>query len=93
MFIGIKWFGNQFNVNLSSEEGKPEFLSIKGCRIMNGEKGQFVSYPATKKDNGEWWRHVWASDKFNEAVLEVALESMPAEAAPRGKGKKENIPF
>ena len=69
MKITTKWFGDQFNIGLASAEGRDEFLSIKGCRIKSGEKGEFISWPAQKKDDGTFWRHVWGSDEFQAAVI------------------------
>lgn len=63
-----------FNVNLCSSEGAEAFLSVKGCRIVEGSKGAFVSYPSRKLDSGKYWNHVWASDKFSDAVLKKAQE-------------------
>jgi len=76
MEITIDWHDNQFNVNLHGAPGADPFLSIKGCRIVEGSKGQFVSYPATKNEkNGKWWNHVYGGEKFNEAVLKKAQQS------------------
>ena len=76
MEITIDWHDNQFNVNLHGAPGADPFLSIKGCRIVEGSKGQFVSYPATKNEKtGKWWNHVYGGEKFNEAVLKKAQQS------------------
>lgn len=84
MNIITTWHGDQFNTELASKEGAEPFLSVKGCRIVDGAKGPFVSWPATKNTNtGKWWAHAWASDKFNEAVLAKAQASVPSKAAPR----------
>lgn len=84
MEILITWHGDQFNVELASKEGAEAFISVKGCRIVNGSKGEFVSWPATKNTtSGKWWNHVWASDKFAAVVLSKAQESMPRKSASR----------
>lgn len=95
MHITIENHGDQFNVNLSSKEGAEAFLSIKGCRIVQGSKGPFVSYPATKNSNtGKWWNHVWGSEKFNAVVLEKAQASQQrTRAAQAAKDEDEDIPF
>lgn len=96
MNIIITWHGDQFNAELASKEGAEPFLSIKGCRIVDGTKGAFVSWPATKNTNtGKWWSHVWGSDRFNAAVLEKALASRPSDRAParRRADDGEDIPF
>jgi predicted alpha-1,6-mannanase (GH76 family) len=80
MHIGIEWHSDQFNVNLSSAEGRPEFLSVKGCRIVSGQSGDFVGWPATKNEKtNKYWRHAWGSDAFNAAVMEAALKTKPAQ--------------
>jgi hypothetical protein len=80
MHIGIEWHGDNFNVNLSSAEGRPEFLSVKGCRIVSGQSGDFVGWPATKNEKtNKYWRHAWGSDAFNAAVMEAALKTKPAQ--------------
>ena len=106
MDIRIKWFDGKypsFNVSLASAPGRDEFLTIKGCRLVNGTDGQFVSYPAQKKDDGKYWNHVWASEKFNEAVLAAATEdapeakpAKPSKPAPKGRAASEDdgdVPF
>jgi hypothetical protein len=96
MNVTIEWFSDQFNVNLSSKEGADAFLSIKGCRIVEGSKGPFVSYPATKNQStGKYWNHVWGGEKFNAVVLSKALESKPGKQARSGGGGGDDsdIPF
>lgn len=84
MNVLITWHGDQFNVELASKEGMEPFISVKGCRIVEGSKGPFVSYPATKNEKtGKWWSHVWASEKFSAVVLEKAMESRQSEGGQR----------
>jgi hypothetical protein len=99
MNIEIEWHSDQFNINLASKPGVEAFISIKGCRLVDGNDGQFIGYPATKNTNtNKWWRHVWGSDKFNAAVLEKVLATQPRQnSAPRGRRQAEDdgedIPF
>jgi DNA-binding cell septation regulator SpoVG len=96
MNITITWHGDQFNVELSSKEGADAFLSVKGCRIANGQNGPFVSWPATKNaTSGKWWSHVWGSDKFNAAVLEKAQANQPTQGKARSRGGDDlsDVPF
>ena len=69
-----------FNVGLSSKAGQKPFIEIKGCKLIDGSKGQFVSYPSRKQDDGKYWNHVWASDAFNQVVIQKALESQPGKS-------------
>jgi DNA-binding cell septation regulator SpoVG len=80
MEVSIKWFDGQypsFNIMLASAAGKEPFLEIKGCKIVDGQKGPFISYPSRKMDNGKYWNHVYGSDLFNATILSKAQESMP----------------
>lgn len=101
MHISIEWFDGarpQFNVALSSVEGREPFLVIKGCRIVDGSKGPFVSWPATKNEKtGKYWNHCYASEPFNAAVLAEAEKTQPREESQRGKPRQDpaddDIPF
>ncbi len=93
MKITVKHFGQQFNVALSSKEGAEPFLEIKGCRIASGQNGEFVSWPATKKDDGTWWRHVYGSEAFGQAVLTEAKKAAPAKPRNQRQQDDDSVPF
>lgn len=89
MDIQCKWFEGQypsFNLILATAPGKDPFLEIKGCKIVDGQNGFFVSYPSRKQENGKYWQHVYGSDQFNAVVLSKAQaskpQSKPRQAAP-----------
>jgi DNA-binding cell septation regulator SpoVG len=101
MHINIEWRDSKypsFNVHLATKEGKDPFLTIRGCKIISSEKGEFVSFPAKKMDDGKYFNHVWSSRDFNDHVLSLALESQPKEQ-PRvvsglGSSKDDDdVPF
>lgn len=84
MKISIKHFPGtypSFNVALAND-GKEPFIEIKGCRIVSGQNGEFVSWPSRKKDDGTYWNHVYASDDFNAAVLQKAKQGQPTAPPP-----------
>lgn len=101
MHIGIEWFAGkypQFNVSLASAEGREPFLVVKGCRIVDGAKGAFVSWPATKNEKtGKYWNHCYASEPFSSAVLAEAEKTMPREEPKRGRAQAamedDDVPF
>jgi DNA-binding cell septation regulator SpoVG len=95
MEILLTWHGDEFNVELASKAGAEAFLSVKGCRIVDGSKGPFVSYPATKNTStGKWWQHAWGSEKFNAAVLEKAQASQtPSRQRQPEQDDDSGIPF
>ena len=98
MHITITWFQGKypsFNLGLHSTPESEEFLSIKGCKIFDGEKGSFVSYPSTKKADGKYWNHCWGSKAFNDVILKKALATRPAAipTPPQQVGIGNSDPF
>ena len=83
-----------FDVLLYGSAEEP-FLTIKGCRIVDGQKGAFVSFPATKNaTTGKYWNHCYASKAFGEAVLAKAQIEAP-KPKPRQllSDEDSDIPF
>lgn len=89
MKISIEHHGDQFNVALSSGDKEP-FLVIKGCRVKDGDKGRWISFPARKLDSGKWWNHVYASEGFQAAILAELDKGQPKRRASRDD---EDVPF
>ena len=78
MHISVTWHDKQFNLDLASAEGKEAFLSIKGCRLVESSKGEFISFPSRKNEQtGKYWNHVWANAAFQAKVIEIAKASQP----------------
>ena len=92
MKILIEMRERDFNISLASKEGAEPFLSIKRCRIVDGSKGRFVSYPAKKLESGKYWNHVYASDAFNAAVIE-AYDAAAPKPAKRAATADDEVPF
>jgi DNA-binding cell septation regulator SpoVG len=79
MHISVTWHDKNFNLDLASSEGKEAFLSIKGCRLVEGGKGEFISFPSRKNEQtGKYWNHVWANAAFQEKVIGIARASRPS---------------
>ena len=100
MHITVEHFDGKypsFNVNLHSKEGAQPFVTIKGARIIEGSKGAFVSWPATKNEKtGKYWAHVFGSEGFNSAVMEAAKKGDTRTHAERKAPPKDDlsdIPF
>ena len=91
MHISVIWHDKQFNLELASAEGKEAFLSIKGCRLVESSKGEFISFPSRKiEQTGKYWNHVWANKPFQDKVVEIAKSSRPAVSA---QPVDDEIPF
>jgi DNA-binding cell septation regulator SpoVG len=70
-----------FNVALASVPGAEPFLVVKGCRIVDGTNGPFVSGPATKNaTSGKYWNHTYFGEKFAAAVLAKATQGTAPQA-------------
>lgn len=102
--LSVEWFEGKypsFNLHMASGEGKPAFMTIRGCRIISTAKGEFVSYPAQKNENtGKWWNHCQGSDRFNDEVLLIAKASQPkpqesrqAPSKPPADDEFNDLPF
>ena len=77
MEITIKHFDGQypsFNIALHGAPGAEPFLEIKGCKLVSGANGEFISYPSRKQENGKYWNHVYGGEKFNAAVIKKVKE-------------------
>jgi len=78
MHVSIVWHDKSFNILLHSSEGKDAFLELKGCRIQQSQKGEFVSMPSTKNaTTGKYWNHAYINQAFQIKVLELAKASQP----------------
>lgn len=93
MPIVIEHHNDQFNVGMTQGEGKEPYLVIKGCRVREGNKGRFISWPASKTERG-WWNHVYATEAFQTAVLNAYDASKPKAAPKRAPAPADDeIPF
>jgi len=80
MHISIVWHDKSFNILLHSSEGKDAFLELKGCRIQQSQKSEFISMPSTKNAaTGKYWNHAYINSAFQVKVLELAKASQPVE--------------
>lgn len=82
MKITVEHKERDFNVALSSKDGAEPFLIVRGCRVVDGSKGRFVSWPSRKTESGKWWSHCYSSDAFTRAVLTEYDATVPR--APTG---------
>lgn len=101
MEVNIEWKPGKypsFNILLSTSPGKDPFITIRGCQIKSGQKGEFISYPARKQDDGKYFNFVYGADTFNRVVLEKAHQAKPAEPKPSKSGSgfddmDSDVPF
>jgi DNA-binding cell septation regulator SpoVG len=91
--IDGKW--PSFNINLASKEGAEPFMTIRGCKMIEHQKGRFISFPAKKLDSGKYWNHVWASDAFQESVKDIydAMQPKPKIKTAPVEDDLDLVPF
>ena len=65
-----------------------ETLRVNGCRIIEGAKGPFVSYPSEKKPESEYWIsfvHPVTRDASNK-IQDAVIEHWKARTTPEQRG-------
>ena len=100
MEVKVQWIDGtypSFNVMVSSKEGMDPFITIKSCNLKTGTKGDFVSSPSKKTNEGKYFNYIFASEKFNGVVMEKAKLAKPErsidEPTRRGADMADDIPF
>ena len=98
MEIKIEWKEGKypsFNVMVCSAPGRDPFITIRGCSIKSGAKGEFIGYPARKQDDGKYFNYIYASDAFNKLVIEKAKEALPKPTSRGGDfdDLENDVPF
>lgn len=66
-----------YTIRLHSAEGREPFLEIKECRIIDGSKGRFISFPARKDDKDKWWPYLYASEGFQVEAIKAMDAATP----------------
>lgn len=49
-------------------------VTIYGCRVVEGQKGDFISFPSRKGSDGKYYNHVWiplTKEQQSEILAEV----------------------
>lgn len=60
--------------NMETAEG----VRLYGLRIIDGEKGPFISFPARKGADGKYWNHVYIefTPQEREAIIQQVEEKL-----------------
>lgn len=53
-------------------------VSIYGCKVVEGSKGDFISFPSHKGKDGKYYNHAWIklTDEDTKAIIEQVEESL-----------------
>jgi DNA-binding cell septation regulator SpoVG len=93
MHITIEHHNKSFNIALSSKDGRDPFFVLKGCRIVDGQKGRFISVPSVKMESGKYWNHAYISEGFQAEVLKAYDASTQKAATKAAAPADDDIPF
>ena len=74
---------------------KPLFV-IKGCRLVGGQNGMFVSGPASKMNDGKWFNYLFMDKAFGEFVTKEVEKVAPkpsANTSTQNSDDSSDVPF
>ena len=67
--------GTSFAIDFVLEGGRK--LTVYNCRVVEGEKNNFISFPARKGKNGKYYSHAYIrlTDEEQQEIIRAALEA------------------
>lgn len=69
------WSGESVSCDVTLSVGKAELVTIYGIRIVEGKKGKFLSMPARKGSDGNYYSHAYIADEdVYKTILETVTE-------------------
>lgn len=81
--------GKTFGLALT--KGDKVLMVVKGCKLVSGQNGQFVSGPSTKMDDGKWFNYLFMDKQFGDYVSKLAIEAMPAQTAQQAAPQRQAV--
>jgi DNA-binding cell septation regulator SpoVG len=69
------WTDDSISCDVTLSIAKAELVTIYGIRVVEGKKGKFLSMPARKGSDGNYYSHAYIADEdVNKAILETVTE-------------------
>lgn len=69
------WSNGSVSCDVTLSVAKAELVTIYGIRIIEGKKGEFLSMPARKGSDGNYYSHAYIADEdVYKAILEAVTE-------------------
>lgn len=69
------WSNDSISCDVTLSIAKAELVTIYGIRIIEGKKGKFLSMPARKGSDGNYYSHAYIADEdVYNAILETVTE-------------------
>lgn len=77
-------YGTKFNLTLELDSGAE--VTIYGCRIVEGRKGDFIGWPSYEGKDGKYWNHVYVD--IGPKDVEDIISEVRAQADDSKGGKR-----
>ena len=71
---GFSVIGSRERFSISFEPFDGMLIAIHGCRVVNGQNGEFISFPAWKDKEGNY--HDYAYMTFSEDEKKLIIASL-----------------
>ena len=69
------WSDESVSCDVTLSVAKSELVKIYGIRVVEGKKGKFLSMPARKGNDGNYYSHAYIADEdVYNAILETVTE-------------------
>lgn len=69
------WSNESVSCDVTLSVAKAELVTIYGIRIVEGKKGKFLSMPARKGSDGNYYSHAYIADEdVYKTILETVTE-------------------
>lgn len=69
------WRDDSVSCDVTLSVAKAKLVTIYGIRVVEGKKGKFLSMPARKGSDGNYYSHAYLDDKdVYNAILETVTE-------------------
>ena len=71
---GFSVIGSKERFSISFEPFDGMLIAIHGCRVVNGQNGEFISFPAWKDKEGNY--HDYAYMTFSDDEKKLIIDSL-----------------
>lgn len=94
--VTVRLLETQRNTNTKAfiELKLDDTLIVKGLTLVEGEKGLFVSYPATKGKDGKYYNSVYSLDKeWREKLEDICIRKYKEAKKTHGNETRKGEDF
>lgn len=75
---------------LDIQVAEDRVLTVYNCRVVDGQKGNFISFPARKGKDGKYYSHAYLqlTDDEQEEIIEEVSKTLATDRKSRRKAGK-----